>query len=72
MPGGLYQTTTVTSSAINHLKKRLVGYGITKEGPIIAAQSMAKKRKLIEMLQFSIKQSRPTWPVHYYSLPRYL
>ena len=51
--GGLYQTTTATRGAINHLKKPLVGHGITKEGPIIAAQSMAKKRKLIEMLQAS-------------------
>ena len=53
MPGGLYQTTTATSSAINYLKKPLVGHGITKEGPTIMAQSMAKKRKLIEMLQAS-------------------
>jgi len=49
----LYQTTFATSSAINHLKKDTIGHGYTKEGPIIAAQSIAKKQKLIEMLQSS-------------------
>ena len=50
MPSGLYQITTAISSTINYLKKPLVGHSITKEKPTIAAQSMAKKRKLIKML----------------------
>ena len=49
---GLYQTTYAISSTINHLKKEIDGHSIIKEGPIIAVCSIAKKWKLIEILQF--------------------
>ncbi|OCK97652.1 uncharacterized protein K441DRAFT_546314, partial [Cenococcum geophilum 1.58] len=43
--------TYAISSAINHLKKEINGHGIIKEGPVITICLIAKKRKLIKMLQ---------------------